>query len=86
MLQPGGVLVSAVSEPDAAAAAARNVRAGFFLVNVRTEDLARIAAMIEAGEIATQPCAVLPLAEARAAHEMLEGARPRPSGKIVLRP
>jgi len=28
---------------------------------------------------------VLPLAEARAAHEMLEGARPRPSGKIVLR-
>jgi len=28
---------------------------------------------------------VLPLAEARTAHEMLDGIRPRPNGKIVLR-
>jgi NADPH:quinone reductase-like Zn-dependent oxidoreductase len=62
------------------------VRASFFLVEVTTENLSRIAAMIETGELATRLGTVLPLAEARAAHEMLEGMRPRPGGKIVLRP
>jgi NADPH:quinone reductase-like Zn-dependent oxidoreductase len=61
------------------------VRALFFLVNVTTADLERIAAMLDAGELAVNVGAVLPLAEARVAHEMLEGSRPRPRGKIVLR-
>jgi NADPH:quinone reductase-like Zn-dependent oxidoreductase len=59
-------------------------RALFFLVNVTTAHLARIAAMIDAGDLTVNVGAVLPLANARAAHEMLEGSRSRPRGKIVL--
>jgi NADPH:quinone reductase-like Zn-dependent oxidoreductase len=83
-LKPGGVLISAVSPPDQALAAARNVRARFFLADVTTAGLARVAAMIETGVLATSVGAILPLAAARVAHEMLEGRRPRPRGKIVL--
>ena len=85
MLNKGGALISAVAAPDQAVAAAHGVRAAFFLVDVTTERLARIAAMIEAGALATAVGVVLPLADARIAHEMLEGARQRPRGKIVLR-
>ena len=46
--------------------------------------LTRIAEMIDAGELAVNVGKVLPFADARLAHEMLEGARPHPRGKIVL--
>ncbi|HEY4250772.1 MAG TPA: NADP-dependent oxidoreductase [Roseomonas sp.] len=85
VLRPGGVLVSAVSPPDQDAAARHGVRAVFFLVDITTARLARIAAMIDAGELTTEVGTVLPLAGAQAAHAMLEGTRPHPRGKIVLR-
>ena len=53
-------------------------------MDVTTERLARIAGMIETCALTTSVGAVLPLAAARVAHEMLEGRRPRPRGKIVL--
>jgi NADPH:quinone reductase-like Zn-dependent oxidoreductase len=84
VLRPGGVLVSAVSTPDQEAATRHSVRALFFLVNVSTAHLAGIAEMIDAGDLTVHVGAVLPLADARAAHEMLEGSRARPRGKIVL--
>lgn len=84
VLGPGGILVSAVSKPDQEAATRHGVRALFFLVNVTTAHLARIAAMIDAGDLTVNVGAVLPLADARVAHEMLEGSRSRPRGKIVL--
>lgn len=84
VLKPSGVLVSAVSPPDQELAKRQEVRAGFFLVNVTTERLERLAAMLEAKQLATCVGAVLPLASARVAHEMLEGQRPHPRGKIVL--
>ena len=40
--------------------------------------------MIDAGVLTVNVGAVLPLADARLAHEMLEGSRSRPRGKIVL--
>lgn len=83
-LRPGGRLVSAVSPPDVAKAAARNIQASFFLVHVTADDLSRIAALVDAGELPPFVGRVLPLADARAAHEMLDGIRPRPKGKIVL--
>jgi NADPH:quinone reductase-like Zn-dependent oxidoreductase len=85
VLRPGGVLVSAVSEPDQAKAARHGVRACFMLVEVRTQDLERIAGMVEDGALTVPAGTVLPLSSARVAHEMLEGIRPRPKGKIVLR-
>ncbi|MFL5288956.1 MAG: NADP-dependent oxidoreductase [Rhodopila sp.] len=85
VLKPGGALVSAVSAPDQALAAQHGVKAAFFLVQVTTERLQSISKLVEAGTMRTSVGAVLPLASARLAHEMLEGTRPRPRGKIVLR-
>lgn len=83
-LKRGGILVSAVAEPDAEEAARRGVRAKFILVEVTTARLTKLAAMFEAGELTAHVGTVLPLADAARAHEMLDGARPRPGGKIVL--
>jgi NADPH:quinone reductase-like Zn-dependent oxidoreductase len=84
VLKPGGILVSAAAPPDQKEAERRGVRAKFFLVDVRTELLARLASMIQACELDAHVGTVLPLTEARAAHEMPEGQRPHPGGKIVL--
>lgn len=73
-LKPGGSLVSAVSQP----AQDRGVRALVFLVEVTTLRLDRVA------HLEVPVGVVLPLEQARVAHEMLEGIRPRPHGKIVL--
>jgi len=63
---------------------ALGVRALFFLVNVTTAHLRQIAAMIDAGDLAVNVGTVMPLADARVAHEMLEGLRSKGCGKIVL--
>ena len=84
VLRPGGKLISAVSEPDQERAKQHGVSACFFLVEVTTERLRRIADLIDRGELKTRVGAVLPLADAREAHMMLEGRLPLPRGKIVL--
>ncbi len=83
LLRSGGVLVSAVAPPDQAEAARRGVRAVFFLVSVTTPLLRQIAALIETGSLRPRVGEVLPLSQARLAHEMLAG-RPHHPGKIVL--
>jgi NADPH:quinone reductase-like Zn-dependent oxidoreductase len=83
VIAPGGVLVSSVTPPDQALAAARGVRALFFFVEVTTERLTRLAALIDAGHLRPAVGDVLSLADVRRAHEMLAGA-PHRRGKIVL--
>ena len=84
VLRTGGVLVSAVSQPDPAEAARRGVRASFILVDVNREALTRIGALLAARKIEGRLGPTLPLREARRAHEMLDGLVPRPPGKILL--
>lgn len=84
VLRCGGKLVSAVSEPDRQLAERHGVDASFFLVEVTTRRLAEIARLIDDGKLRTKVGAVLPLAQAREAHLMLERLRPQPKGKIVL--
>jgi len=84
VLRPGGKLISAVSEPDHDRARHHGVTAAFFLVEVTTERLGRIAELIDRGELKTRVGAVLPLSQAREAHFMLEGRRHQPKGKIIL--
>jgi NADPH:quinone reductase-like Zn-dependent oxidoreductase len=84
VLRPEGKLISAVSEPDQDRAKRHGVTAAFFLVEVTTERLRRIAELIDRGELKTRVGAVLPLADAREAHMMLEGRRPLPKAKIIL--
>ena len=50
------------------------------------EDDLIIADLIDRGNLRTRVGTVLPLADAREAHFILEGRRPAPKGKIVLAP
>lgn len=84
-LKQGGILVSAVSQPSVSDAERLGVGASFMLVDVSAACLTKLAAMFDARELETNIGAVLSLAEARTAHEMLEGVRSRARGKIVLR-
>jgi NADPH:quinone reductase-like Zn-dependent oxidoreductase len=84
VLKPGGALISAVSQPDQDLTGGRGVKATFFLVSVTTKRLQTIARMMAAGSLVTSVGTVLPLSEARTAHEMLDGIRPKARGKIVL--
>jgi NADPH:quinone reductase-like Zn-dependent oxidoreductase len=84
VLRRGGKLISAVSRPDQHLAQSHGVEAAFFLVNVTRQQLAEIAGLVDGGQLRTRVGAVLPLADAREAHFMLERVRPQPKGKIVL--
>jgi NADPH:quinone reductase-like Zn-dependent oxidoreductase len=84
VLRRGGKLISSVSRPDQHLAQRHGVEAAFFLVNVRRERLAEIARLVDGGQLRIRVGAVLPLADAREAHLMLERLRPQPKGKIVL--
>jgi NADPH:quinone reductase-like Zn-dependent oxidoreductase len=84
VLRRGGKLISAVSRPDQHLAQSHGVEAAFFLVDVTSQYLTKIAGLIDGGELITCVGAILPLADAREAHFMLERLRPQPKGKIVL--
>jgi NADPH:quinone reductase-like Zn-dependent oxidoreductase len=84
VLRRGGRLISAVSKPDRRLAERHGVEAMFFLVNVTQHCLSEIARLVDDGKLRTRVGAVLPLADAREAHLMLERVRPQPKGKIVL--
>lgn len=81
-----GKLISAVREPDTMSALEQGIHAAFILVDVRTAVLRKLSALFDRGELKPWVGAVLPLAEAVQAHEMLAGALPRPGGKVVLIP
>ena len=84
VLKRGGIVVSSVAQPSKEKAEEHGVRAGFFLVQVTTERLIKIAELISAGQLKTEVGEVLWLDEARKGHEMLEGA-PHRRGKIVIK-
>ena len=79
----GGRLISAVAPPDAKLAGERAIDARFILVDVNSAALDRLAEGHLRGELRARIGEVLPLFEARRAHEMLEG-RAHSSGKIML--
>jgi NADPH:quinone reductase-like Zn-dependent oxidoreductase len=83
IIKPGGVLVTIVSEPLPERHHSNGVRAVFFLVDVTTSRLDKIAGLFNQSKLAARVGTVLPLEQARIAHEMLAGA-PHKRGKIVL--
>ncbi|MGD0304564.1 MAG: NADP-dependent oxidoreductase [Candidatus Acidiferrales bacterium] len=84
VLKPDGVAVTVFSPPAEELKRKYGSRIVFFLVEVTTERLNRITAMFDAGKLKTDVGTVLPLSQARKAHEMLAGA-PHARGKIVLK-
>jgi len=83
-LKPGGVIISAVSAPDAMQLEAQGAMGSFILVRTSTECLQQLAELIDTGKLLTRVGQVLPLHQARMAHEMLDGLRAYARGKIVL--
>jgi NADPH:quinone reductase-like Zn-dependent oxidoreductase len=84
LVKSGGLLVSSVSRPDRALALEAQIRVDYFIAAVTTAALGEITKLIDAGQLRARVGVTLPLRDARVAHEMLEGTRPRPDGKIVL--
>ena len=79
VLKPGGILVSSVSPPPQSA----GFRSVFLLVDVTGTRLGALAKLVDSRKLIPEVGTVLPLEEARMAHEMLAGA-PHKRGKIVL--
>ena len=73
-----------MSRPNVQLAQKRRVRADYFIVDVNTAQLVRLADMHDNNELVVPVGSVLPLSEVRAAHEMLAGTRAHKRGKIVL--
>ncbi len=82
VLKRGGVLVSIVQPPDDTKAAAHGVRSEFLISKPRGDQLARIADLVANGRVKVHVDMVLPLEEARRAHELSQSGHVR--GKIVL--
>ena len=81
-LKKGGVLVTTSAPPDQDAAKAHGVSAKMVGVTPNPAQLAEIAALIDAGQVKTRVALVLPLSEARQAHEKVEKGGTH--GKVVL--
>jgi NADPH:quinone reductase-like Zn-dependent oxidoreductase len=83
-MKRGAVLISSVDAPDADLLRQHGVTGGFILVKATTWYLDEIARLIDGGTLKSLVGTVLPLEDARLAHELLEGDAPHAPGKIVL--
>jgi len=83
VLKPGGILVSVVSPVPEPLQKRYRVRAAYFYVDVTTARLDKITELFDSRNLVADVGTVLPLEQARIAHEMLGGA-PHGRGKIVL--
>jgi NADPH:quinone reductase-like Zn-dependent oxidoreductase len=82
-LKKGGLLVSVLQPPDAEKAKGFGVRSAFVWSEPNGDELAEISALIDSGPFKVVLDRILPLSEARRAHELSQSGHTR--GKIVLR-
>ena len=83
VLNKGGILISIVQPPAAELAAKYGVRAEMLGMQPNSAQLAEIAKLVDSGHVKLFVERVLPLSEARQAHELSEKGHVR--GKIVLK-
>jgi NADPH:quinone reductase-like Zn-dependent oxidoreductase len=83
VLKKGGILVSIVGPPSAEEATAHGVRQTSVFVQPSAAQLTELAKLVESGKLRPIVETVLPLSEARHAHELSQTGHTR--GKIVLR-
>jgi NADPH:quinone reductase-like Zn-dependent oxidoreductase len=81
-VREGGILVTIAAAPPEDAARVRGVRAELHVTSPSSEQLARIADLIAAGDVKVEIAEVVPLAEVQRAHELSESGHTR--GKIIL--
>jgi len=83
VLKPGGMLVSAVQPPSEETAQAHGVRqAMIYSAPPIGPTLTEVATMVDAGKITPEVSRVLPLADIRQGHELIETRHTR--GKIAI--
>ena len=82
-LKKGGILVSIVGPPSVEEAKKYGVRSAFLSAQGGSSLLAELATLVDSGKIKPMVEKVLPLSEARQAHELNETGHAR--GKIVLK-
>ena len=82
MLRSGGIIVSTLTEPDKAKAAARHARGIHYMAQPDGAELREVARLIDEGQVMPTIQRVLPLASVAEAHRILEHGHVR--GKIVL--
>lgn len=84
VLKDGGILVSICANPAPdAEAVARGLRGAYAAAKPRGDHLNRLAGLVDEGQLRPDVGMVLPLREARKAHELIQTGHTR--GKIVLR-
>src|SRR3989442_2472833 len=81
-LKKGGILVSIVGPPSAEEAKNHGVHSAYLSAQGGSSLLAELATLVDSGKIKPTVETVLPLSEARRAHELNETGHAR--GKIVL--
>jgi NADPH:quinone reductase-like Zn-dependent oxidoreductase len=81
-LRAGGIVVTIAGAPPEQAAAERGARAELLIMSPDSEQLARVAELVAAGEVHVEIAHTLPLAEAAQAHVLSESGHTR--GKIIL--
>ena len=81
-LREGGILVTIAGAPPEEAAQERGIRAELLVMSPSSEQLARIAELVAAGEVRGEMAEVVPLAEVQRAPELSESGHTR--GKIIL--
>ena len=81
-VREGGVLITIAGAPPEQAARERGVRAELLVMSARSQQLARIGALVAAGDVCVELAELIPLGEAARAHELSESRHTR--GKIVL--
>lgn len=82
VVKAGGKLVSIAGNPDETKAKAQGIHVFRFLVEPNADQLEQIAALVDAGRLRAVPSTILPLEQARQAHELSETHHVQ--GKIVL--
>jgi NADPH:quinone reductase-like Zn-dependent oxidoreductase len=82
-LKKGGILVSIVAPPSEEDAKQHGVRSAFLSAEGGSSLLGELATLVDSGKIKPMVQTVLPLSEARQAHELNETGHAR--GKIVLK-
>jgi NADPH:quinone reductase-like Zn-dependent oxidoreductase len=81
-LREGGILLTIAGAPPEDAAKERGVRAELLVMSPSSEQLARIADLVAAGDVRVEIADTIALPEVQRAHELSESGHTR--GKIVL--
>lgn len=83
VLKPGGILISTVQPPSEEIAAAHGVRQGMVATAPPiSKTLTEVAKMVDSGQLKPHVSTILPLQDARRAHEIIEARHTH--GKLVL--